>query len=340
LNSKNSKECDYLIIGAGLAGLACASDLQKSGASVLVIDKGRGLGGRCATRRILGTRLDHGAQFFTARTPRLQAICDAGIADGWLGVWNYGYPVWRDGQMIERPIGHPRYVPFVGMSELAKVIGQGVNIQTETQITRIVREGGVYVATDVQGNKYLSPNLLLNLPPEQLLAIAPNLLSDTVVDKLQTVTFNPCWAVFGVLEADIAFTWPALELENHPVLGFISRDHTRRKPGAPPALLLHANGNWTREHFDKPAAWVQEAVIAAAREVVGGFAIIETQSHRWKYAQPQIAYGKQCEWLADIQIGFCGDWCEGARVEGAITSGWALATKITGTCQDKPTSDR
>jgi renalase len=123
--------------------------------------------------------------------------------------------------------------------------------------------------------------------------------------------------------------WPALELENHPVLGFISRDHTRRKLGSQPSLLLHANGNWTREHFDKPAEWVQETVALAAREIVGAFTLTQTQSHRWKYAQPHVPYGKPCEWLETEKIGFCGDWCEGARVEGAITSGWALATKIT-----------
>ena len=43
---------DILIIGAGLAGLSAANDLQQAGHQVLVIDKGRGLGGRLAGRRI------------------------------------------------------------------------------------------------------------------------------------------------------------------------------------------------------------------------------------------------------------------------------------------------
>ena len=51
---------DVLIIGAGLAGLSAANELQLAGYRVLVVDKGRGLGGRLAGRRIGGaTFIDH-----------------------------------------------------------------------------------------------------------------------------------------------------------------------------------------------------------------------------------------------------------------------------------------
>ncbi|MBC8101135.1 MAG: NAD(P)-binding protein, partial [Cytophagales bacterium] len=55
---------DFLVIGAGLAGLAFAGDAAASGASVRLLDKGRGVGGRTATRRFGDLRVDHGAQYF------------------------------------------------------------------------------------------------------------------------------------------------------------------------------------------------------------------------------------------------------------------------------------
>ena len=84
---------DVAIVGAGLAGLAAAGDLLTEGKSVLLIDKSRGVGGRMATRRHGETRIDHGAQFFTARTERFQAIVDALIAQGVIKVWSHGFPI-------------------------------------------------------------------------------------------------------------------------------------------------------------------------------------------------------------------------------------------------------
>ena len=42
---------DVDVIGAGMSGIACARALQAEGVPVRLIDKGRGIGGRMATRR-------------------------------------------------------------------------------------------------------------------------------------------------------------------------------------------------------------------------------------------------------------------------------------------------
>ena len=62
---------DAIVIGAGLSGLIAAGTLQANGARVLVLDKGRGVGGRLATRRTHSGIFDHGAQFFTAGDPQI-----------------------------------------------------------------------------------------------------------------------------------------------------------------------------------------------------------------------------------------------------------------------------
>ena len=56
------------VIGAGIAGLACASELSRADAKVTVFERSRGLGGRLATRRQGNFAFDHGAQFVTARS--------------------------------------------------------------------------------------------------------------------------------------------------------------------------------------------------------------------------------------------------------------------------------
>ena len=66
--NKNAKPT-VAIIGAGLAGLSCATRLQAQGFEVHVFEKSRGPSGRMSTRNGENWSADHGAQYFTARDP-------------------------------------------------------------------------------------------------------------------------------------------------------------------------------------------------------------------------------------------------------------------------------
>ena len=65
------------MIGAGLAGIACAARLQDAGVAVRVFEAQRAPGGRLATRRFAGATFDHGAQFLTATDPGFRALLEA-----------------------------------------------------------------------------------------------------------------------------------------------------------------------------------------------------------------------------------------------------------------------
>ena len=91
---------DYLVIGAGITGVSCAAALRAAGRDVLVIDKGRGIGGRMATRRVRLDQgeisIDHGAQYLRGDTPRFRAA----LAQA-------GAQTWPEGGNSERLVGMP-----------------------------------------------------------------------------------------------------------------------------------------------------------------------------------------------------------------------------------------
>ena len=72
---------DVAVIGAGLAGCTAARHLSEI-AKVKVFEKSKRPGGRIATRFLCQHQIDHGAQFFTARSPEfkdfLTPLVDAG----------------------------------------------------------------------------------------------------------------------------------------------------------------------------------------------------------------------------------------------------------------------
>ncbi|MFM8793316.1 MAG: NAD(P)/FAD-dependent oxidoreductase, partial [Acidimicrobiales bacterium] len=129
-----------VIIGAGLSGLMAARSLHDAGREVIVLDKGRGVGGRLATRRIGDARLDHGAQFFTVRSDEFRSVVDSWLADGVVREWCRGF-----GEQD----GHPRYVGTDGMTSIAKHLARGLDVRTSTLAFSLRREDDCWqVRTD------------------------------------------------------------------------------------------------------------------------------------------------------------------------------------------------
>jgi predicted NAD/FAD-dependent oxidoreductase len=334
----NNETTDYLVIGAGLAGLAFAEDASARGATVRLLDKGRGVGGRAATRRLGDDlRADHGAQYFTARGDRFKRMVQAGIKDGWLAIWSHGFPLWKSGEIIPRPEGHPRYAPPAGMSALPKHLAQGRDIALSATVTGVSR-GAVssdWTAHCSDGRAFTGRKLILNLPPTQLLSVAGEHLPERARLGLQTVVFDPAWTLIAALEEDISNAdWPAVEFEQHPVLALASRDHTKRgSVEAPPVLVAHGNGAWSREHLEEEPTAVQQALLEAVEKEVGPLKVRSSQVHRWRYAQPTTFFPGAFFWDGELGIGGCGDWCgketpvHGSKVEAALESGWMLAAE-------------
>lgn len=309
---------DFLVVGAGLAGLAFAREMQAAGASVRVLDKGRGVGGRAATRRFAGTRIDHGAQFFTARSEPFRALVEQGLQAGWIQEWYRSLPEWREGVIFSRPEGHPRYACPEGMSALPKFLSQGLEVICDAPVRLIQEDGAGFTAETTDGRTFSAQTLILNVPPVQLNALVP-------LPALASVTLEPCWALLVALEQDLAVDWPALELTGHPVFSWIARDHTKRGPEAPPTLVAHAGPSWSEAHLEEDKDQVALALREALEALLGPQSITELQAHRWRYAKPQSALGQPFYWDATRRLGACGDWCEGGRVEGAFLSGSLLA---------------
>ena len=75
------------VVGAGLSGLVCARTLADAGVEVAVHEATDRVGGRMCTRRLGDAVCDSGAQFFTVRDPRFQALVDGWLAAGVAYEW-------------------------------------------------------------------------------------------------------------------------------------------------------------------------------------------------------------------------------------------------------------
>ena len=65
-----------VIVGAGVAGLACALDLTAAGVPVTVLEAGDAVGGRMRTDQHQGFLLDRGFQVFNTAYPQVKRRLD------------------------------------------------------------------------------------------------------------------------------------------------------------------------------------------------------------------------------------------------------------------------
>ncbi|MFE7570258.1 NAD(P)/FAD-dependent oxidoreductase [Streptomyces sp. NPDC057539] len=87
---------DVVIIGAGLAGLAAAHHLTSAGVRVSVLEAAPHVGGRMATDRVDGFRLDRGGRLLTTSYPEL--LRTPGLEGAALRMFSPGVVVHSDGR--------------------------------------------------------------------------------------------------------------------------------------------------------------------------------------------------------------------------------------------------
>lgn len=315
---------DILIIGAGLAGLSAANDLQQAGHQVLVVDKGRGLGGRLAGRRIGDATFDHGAQFMTAREPRFKAAVADWIAAGVAEQWYSSYP----GQ----PNGHPRYRGVPTMTAVAKHLAIGLDIMRATRVVTVSRQQTGWLAELDNGNRVSADKLLITSPVPQTLELLKgiNIPADKYA-RLEHIEYKSCIAVMAILDGPTAIEAPgAIALEEGPI-AWIS-DNLQKGVSTVPAVTIHGSGEFSAEHIDHDRTQIGQQLIDAAAQYLGSAQVTEYQVHGWRYSKPSIVDPDPCLLLShgtDLPpLAVAGDAFAGPRFEGAVQSGWAAAKML------------
>ena len=112
------------IIGAGISGLTTAINLDKN-SDITLFEKSRGAGGRICTRYTDSYNFDHGAQFFTARSPEFKEFLKPLIKSGVIDNWKARLIEVRDNVIINRQQWNndlPRYVGVPSMSSIGKYL--------------------------------------------------------------------------------------------------------------------------------------------------------------------------------------------------------------------------
>ncbi len=307
-------DTDTIIIGSGIAGLSCGIGLAAENVEATILDRGRNIGGRMATRvTSAGFEFDHGAQYIKAKDAKFQRVVQEAQCALALSQW-------EDGSVEQRFVGTPR------MSSFPAKLGEGLNIRQAVNVERINRDKefwSIYTNVDV----FRARNVVITVPAPQI----PPLIGvdHPLSEYLSVVKMSPCItlmaAFHGVYRCDLHNI-----SRNEGNLPWIANNSS--KPGRTGAdcWVAQASPSWSEDRIDAPTEELEKSLLSMLGEEIGAHpeAARYTEVHRWKYANVAIPLGEPCLTDGTNSLFLGGDWCLGPRVEAAWKSGEALAHEI------------
>lgn len=303
-----------VIVGAGIAGLACADRLARAGHAVALFDKGRGPGGRMSTRRAeAGGRalsFDHGAQYFTARDPAFVSAVGGWEAAGVAARWPAAGPdAW---------VGTP------GMNAPVRALAAAHAVTWGTRIDRLERDGAGW---RTGGEPFDAA--VVAVPAEQA---APLLLPHhpAFAARATAARSQPCWTAMAAFDRPL----PAAinVFRDRGAIGWAACNSAKPGRGGPEAWVVQASPAWSFEHLEDGAEAVAPALLALLADELGAPlpAPVHLSAHRWRFARSGGAGGPELLWDPALRLGACGDWLLAPRVEAAWLSGRRLGERMAG----------
>lgn len=315
--SDTSAHRPVVVVGAGIAGVACALELRAAGLPVRLTDRGYHPGGRMASRRLEGRPVDLGASYFTVADPDFTAVVDDWHARGLARPWTDAFCALGAGDPVVKE-GPVRWGASHGLRSLVQDLASGLDVERH-EVVRIdeFADGAAVVLAmpDPQARRLLDQGhplaVRLDREFEPVLALAARWPQRTWDDQSPTGRF------------DGAF------VNDDPVLSWVADDGRRRGDDAP-VLVAHSTPDFAGRHLVEPAEAGPE-MVRALRDVMDLPDPTETYVHRWTFARPM---GEREEPFALVDgpgglVAACGDgWGASPKVETAWRSGRDLGRAL------------
>ena len=292
------------INGAGIAGLASARWLADAGLAPVVLEKGRGIGGRVATRRVGDLQFDHGAQYVNAHGAGFAAVLNA--------VEQAGAPAgWTDGTGRTHSVGVP------GTSAIARALGAGLDIRQNVQVLRLVPDAGGWLL-HLHGSTLRTARVVVTVLAPQVAALFG--ASYPLVAAFGPVQLAPCLTLMAAVAIPAPFV---TRKDAADPLSWIAQDNTKpsRPQGAGALWVAQAGQEFSMAHLEDDPATLTARMLPLLCDRLGASpaSVTHASTHRWRYARVAQALGQPffCAAMMPASIwAVTGALARGSRPQG------------------------
>lgn len=311
------------VVGAGIAGLTAARELQRAGHQVTVLEMDSKAGGRMSTQHLFGGSFDDGAQFFTVKDQRFGVLVDDWVKRGIVVDWFHSQLIRGGGS---NPDGFPRYCGAKGMAGIIADLAEGITIRFNSEVARLEKAKDHYSLTLADGSKETAEAVIVTTPSPVSLNLVNN-ISKTSVEVLDQISYNPCITVLASLEGESALTeWGGLRISGD-YIDWIADNHLKGISPEVTTITLQAMPDFSREHWEDEDDKVAVRLLDSASKILDSEPVDYTV-RRWLHAKPKVVHSDVFFDVSEGTLLLAGDGFQGYRVEGAAVSGLEAARSL------------
>ena len=317
---------DFCILGSGIAGSTVANLLSKK-YSVHVFDKARGPGGRSSNKRFKNNlSFDHGVQYISPKskpfTKYIQKLCRNKI----LKSWDDNH---LDFTFEKKPFS-TKYIGRKANNDLVKYNLKNIKQSFDSPIEKVDFKNYFWEITLKNNSKYQFKSLIITCPFPQLKKLARNYLDKDVL-KLK-VQMQPNITVMIALKNQKNLPISSIKF-NDDILAWVANENSKKRYKSNINLwTLQATLKWSKKTINKYKTdkSIMNQLIMRFINLTGfeKNKIIFKKIHGWKYSYNYKKTPYLSIWNKKINLGICGDWLSGPKVENAWLSANDLARKI------------
>lgn len=327
--SKSHHQPRIAIIGAGLAGLVCATAL-KGLANVKIFEEAVFVGGRISRYQFGEHRFQYGEQFFSVSNPLFLNIVEAWKSSGLVRPFEGWIVELQKGQITNLDDSSMRYTGYPSMQTIADNLASHCDVVTSTTITEVEKqENGQWRLFDGRGGyQGLFDIVVIATAAHQVAALAA--ASPEIARLASTIDMTISWSAVFDFESSLGLPFDAAFVLDSP-LSWISRYHTfgeSQREGE--TWMMHCSPEWSLQYAASFRGRVMHALLDAFFEAVDISPVKPKSSnvHCWKHALPINPIDQDSLFDESVALGACGDWCTAPRIEGAVLSGFSMADRV------------
>jgi renalase len=321
----------FLLISGGLSGLICSQLLSEAGYKVTIFEKNSTLGGRISTFKPKNEsfHFDIGAQYFTTRSENfihyLKEMKETKIIQEWKSN-NFSFEkenkFLKKNEQIQRFVGVPSQYSFI--QNIVSKLGNVKIIQKEVELVQHEKEFNVYSNNENIGK---FDKIIFSTPPDIIKKISKSTF-DKFEEKFSKVEISTCECLMVSFKNSLNIELDSCFVNHSDKISWISKENSKpNRDFDVECWVIHSTKNFKSKD---PILELYEEFVKILKHFNENINKIEDPSFKklfsWDYAAVPVSLMDGC--FFEENIGICGDWCSGSRVEGAFLSAFELCQQI------------